>query len=196
MFRISPVKVVVAAVCTVFLLLGSASAARAQGFISPFIGFNFGGDAGCPEISGCKDKNLNLGVGIGAMGNLVGTELEFGYAKNFFGEVPGLSSNVLTLMGNAMLAPKFGPVRPFVLAGVGLIKSHAELTGSGLLETDNNQFGWNVGGGLMAFFGDHVGVRGDIRYFHSFQDLPFFGLSLSNQKLDFGRASAGLVFKF
>ena len=196
MFRISPVKVVVAAGCTVFLLLGSASAARAQGFISPFIGFNFGGDAGCPEITGCKDKNLNLGVGIGAMGNLVGTELEFGYAKNFFGEVPGLSSNVLTLMGNVMLAPKLGPVRPFVLAGVGLIKSHAELTGPGLLETDNNQFGWNVGGGLMAFFGDHVGVRGDIRYFHSFQDLPFFGLALSDQKLDFGRASAGLVFKF
>jgi opacity protein-like surface antigen len=183
-------------VCTVFLLLGSASAARAQGFISPFIGFNFGGDAGCPEISGCEDKNLNLGVGIGAMGNVFGTELEFGYARNFFGDVPGLSSNVLTLMGNVMLAPKFGPVRPFVLAGVGLIKSHAELTGSGLLETDNNQFGWNVGGGLMAFFGDHVGVRGDVRYFHSFQDLPFFGLSLSDQKLDFGRASAGLVFKF
>jgi len=195
MSRISLLKVVIATVCTAFLLLGSASAARAQGFISPFIGFNFGGDAGCPEISGCEDKNLNLGVGVGSMGNVFGAELEFGYARNFFGEVPGLSSNVLTLMGNAMLAPKFGPVRPFALAGVGLIKTHAELTGSGLLETDNNQFGWNVGGGLMAFFGEHVGVRGDIRYFHSFQDLPFFG-SLTDQKLDFGRASAGLVFKF
>lgn len=186
----------VAAVCTVALVLGSASAARAQGFISPFIGYNFGGDAGCPEINGCQDKNLNLGVGVGTLGNIFGAELEFGYAKSFFGEVPGLTSNVLTLMGNAMLAPKFGPVRPYVLAGLGLIKAHAELTGAGLLETDNNQFGWDVGGGLMGFFGEHVGIRGDIRYFHAFQELPFIGFAISGQKLDFGRATAGLVFKF
>ncbi len=196
MSKISSVNFIVTTVFATLLVLGSVTSARAQGFISPFIGYNFGGDAGCPEISGCENKNLNLGVGVGTLGNVFGAELEFGYAKSFFGEVPGLTSNVLTLMGNVMLAPKFGPVRPYALAGLGLIKSRAELTGTGLLESDNNQFGWDVGGGLMGFFGEHVGIRGDIRYFHAFQELPFFGLSLDGQKLDFGRATAGLVFKF
>ena len=185
-----------AAVCTTMIVLGSAATARAEGFVSPFIGFNFSGDAGCPEITGCEDKNLNLGVGVGAMGNIFGVELEFGYADNFFGEVVGQSSNVMTLMGNVMLAPKFGPVRPYFLTGLGLIKSHGELTIAGLQETDNNDFGWDIGGGLMGFFSDHVGIRGDVRYFHSFQVLSILGLELEGEKLDFGRASAAVVFKF
>jgi opacity protein-like surface antigen len=196
MFRTMPVKATVAAVFTMFLVLGSATTARAQGFISPFIGFNFGGDSGCPEITGCEDKTLNLGVGVGTLGNVFGFELEFGYAKNFFGQADNLEASVFTMMGNAMLAPKLGPVRPYALAGLGLMKSHAQLTTSSLFENTNNQFGWDVGGGLMGFFGEHVGVRGDIRYFHAFQELPFLGFDLSDQKLDFGRASAALVFKF
>jgi hypothetical protein len=48
----------------------------------------------------------------------------------------------------------------------------------------------------MIFFGDHVGIRGDIRYFHTFQDLEFLGFELDGEKLDFGRAAAALVFKF
>jgi opacity protein-like surface antigen len=194
--KVSPLNIVVVTASAFLLVLASPSDGRAQGFISPFIGFNFGGDSGCPEITGCEDKNLNLGVAFGAMGSIFGFEEEFGYAKDFLGTAPGFSSNVLTLMSNVMLVPKLGPVRPYVLAGVGLIKTHAELTSANLLTTDNNQFGWNVGGGLMGFFGEHVGLRGDIRYFHAFQDLSVLGVTLGNQKLDFGRASVGLVFKF
>jgi len=190
------IGIVAAAASAMVLILASATDARAQGFISPFIGFNFGGDSGCPEITGCEDKTLNLGVSLGTMGKVFGFEEEFGYARDFFGTAPGLSSNVLTLMSNVMLVPKLGPARPYVLVGVGLIKTHAELAPANLLDTDNNHFGWNVGGGLMGFFGEHVGVRGDIRYFHAFQDLSVLGVSLGNQKLDFGRASAGLVLTF
>ena len=196
MIKVRPVRVVVVMVSAVFLLLVSASSGRAQGFISPFIGYNFSGDSVCPQITGCEETNLNLGVSIGAMGNIFGFEEEFAYARDFFGAAPGFSSNVLTLMSNVMLAPKLGPARPYVLAGVGLIKSHAELTTAGLLSTDNNHFGWDIGGGLMGFFGEHVGVRGDIRYFHAFQDLSILGVTIADQKLDFGRASAGLVLKF
>jgi hypothetical protein len=39
-------------------------------------------------------------------------------------------------------------------------------------------------------------VRGDLRYFHSFQDLTVLGFTLSNAKLNYGRASAGVVLKF
>jgi len=178
------------------VILGTATEGRAQGFISPFIGFDFGGDAGCPNLSNCEDKKINVGVAFGAMGNVLGIEEEIAYAPNFFGDAPGLSSSVLTLMTNVMLVPKMGPVRPYVLAGIGLIKSHVELTTGSVFTTDNNNLGWDIGGGLILLVGDHVGVRGDLRYFHSFQDLSVLGFTLGDTKINYGRASAGVVLKF
>jgi opacity protein-like surface antigen len=173
-----------------------ATDVRAQGFVSPFIGYDFSGDSGCPQLTGCEDKKLNAGVSFGAMGNVLGFEEEFAYANNFFGTAPGLDSSVLTLMSNAMFVPKIGPVRPYALAGVGLIKTHVEFTPSSVLTSDNNNVGWDVGGGLMLFFSGHVGLRGDVRHLHSFQNLNVLGFTLSDNKLDFGRASAALVLKF
>ena len=174
----------------------AAPSARAQGFVSPFIGYNFGGDSGCPTATNCSDKRLNAGVAVGAMGSLLGIEEEFAYAKDFFGTAPDHSSSVLTLMTNLMIVPKIGPVAPYVLAGAGLFKTHVDFAASSLLTTDNNNLGWDVGGGLIVFVSQHVGVRGDLRYFHSFQDLNVAGFTLSNPKLDFGRASAALALKF
>lgn len=178
-----------------FILL-PAESARAQGFISPLIGFNFGGDSGCPELTGCEEKRLNAGVSLGVLGSVFGFEEEFAYAKNFFGETPGISSSVLTVMTNVLLVPDIGPIRPYAVVGLGLIKTKIELTPASLLTSDNNHFGWNLGGGLMIFFGDHVGIRGDIRYFHAFQDLEVLGVPLGDTKLDFGRAAGALVLKF
>lgn len=186
----------VLAACIATFLLAAAGPASAQGFISPLVGFNFGGDAGCPTATNCEDKNLNIGVAFGSLGSIFGFEEEIGYAKDFFGKTPGSSSNVLTVMSNLMLAPDLRVVRPYGLVGVGLMKTHVELTGSSLLDSDNNAFGWDIGGGVMVFPSSHVGVRGEIRYFHAFQDLELAGVTLSDTKLDFGRASAAIVFKF
>ena len=82
------------------------------------------------------------------------------------------------------------------LIGLGLIKSHVEFSSASLLNSDNNDFGWDLGGGLIVFVAPHVGVRGDIRYFHAFQNLQVLGISLGETKLDFGRAAAGVVFRF
>ena len=183
-------------VLTLLVFVASARPAHAQGFISPFIGYNFGGDSGCPEITDCEDKNLNWGVGIGALGAIFGTELEFAYIPDFFGDIPGASSSVLTLMGNFMLSPRFGPIQPYALVGLGLIKSEAELTLPSVLDSDNNDLGWNTGGGVFIFFGDHFGIRGDIRYFHAFSTLELLGLNLGDTKLDYGRFSGALAVKF
>lgn len=64
-----------------------------------------------------------------------------------------------------------------------------------LLDNSNSHLGWDLGGGLMIFAGQHLGVRGDIRHFHTFQNLSL-GLPLGRTKLDFGRASAALVVRF
>ena len=178
------------------VILGAAADARAESYISPLIGFNFGGDSGCPSITDCEDKRLNIGVGLGRLGAVLGFETEFAYAKDFFGDAPGLSSSVLTATGNVMLVPALGPVRPYGLVGLGIIRSHVEFTPSGLLSTENTDFGWDIGGGVFIFLGEHVGIRGDIRHFHSFEDLTIAGIPLGDTNLDFGRASAALVLKF
>lgn len=181
---------------TLLISIVCAAPARAEGFISPFIGYNFGGDSGCPSISNCEDKNLNWGIGIGAVGGLFGVEAEFGFIPNFFGEVPDSENSVFTFMGNFLLAPKFGPVQPYGTIGLGLIRSHTDLTLGGLVEDDDeNDLGWNVGGGLMIHFSDHFGVRGDVRYFHAFSALEILGFN-SDTKLDYGRVSGALLVKF
>ena len=183
----------------VLFLFAGARPGQAQGFISPFIGYNFGGDAGCPEITNCEDKRLNYGVSFGALGSVVGFESELGYTKDFFGGTATETSNVLTFMGNFMLAPKIGPVQPYGLAGLGVIRTSVEGVGT---SSDQNQAGWDIGGGLMVFFGEHVGLRGDVRFLHSFQLLDAINvpglpsLNLGGQKLDYGRAAAAIVFKF
>jgi hypothetical protein len=189
-------RAVARGVCTALLVLGTSSLARAEGFISPFIGYNFGGDSGCEEISNCDNKSRNLGVSIGSLGNVVGGEFEFNFIDNFFGDRTDVSSNVFTLMGNVMFAPKVGAVQPYVLTGLGLMKTHVEFTVPGLVEANNNHLAWNIGGGIMGFFNPHVGVRGDLRYFHAFQDLDLLGLSIADTKIDYGRVSGAVVFKF
>jgi opacity protein-like surface antigen len=182
-----------------FAILAFMSVSRsagAQGFVSPFVGYNFGGDAGCPEITNCEDKHTNWGVSFGALGGIVGFEAEIAHTSDFFGKLGSSSSDVLTFMGNFMLAPKFGPIQPYGLAGIGLIRTSVDTTGG---SDDENQAGWDAGGGLIAFFSRHVGIRGDVRYFHSFEVLDlsrFPNLQIRDTKLDYGRFSGALVFKF
>jgi opacity protein-like surface antigen len=183
-------------VVAALLLFGSARQANAQGFVSPFVGYNFGGDSGCPEITNCDDKHVNWGLGFGALGSIVGFEAEFSKTSDFFGSTSNQSTDVVTFMGNLMLAPKVGPIQPYLEAGIGLIRTSVENVGE---NSDESQIGWDVGGGVIAFFSRHVGVRGDIRYFHSFElldtsKLP--NLPINETKLNFGRFAGALVLKF
>jgi opacity protein-like surface antigen len=164
------------------LFAGTPDAARAEGFISPFIGHDFSGASGCPSISGCRDKRINAGASIGALGDIFGFEEEFAYAKSFFGEAPQLSSSVFTMMSNAQVAPKIGPVRPYALAGLGLMKTHVEFAGASLLSSDNNNFAWDAGGGVTVYLGGHVGIRADVRHFHAFQDLSALGFTVEQSQ--------------
>jgi hypothetical protein len=177
------------------LLLAPRPAAAQGAFVAPYVGFDFGGDAKCAQVSNCEDKTTNFGVAVGSLGSIAGFEEEFGYAKDFFGKTTDMKSSVLTLMSNLVVGPKIKYVRPYGVIGLGLIKTNVDLTPSGLLNMDNNSLGWDLGGGLMVGAG-RIGVRGDVRYFHAFKDLEFAGFTLNNTKLDFGRASVGLVLGF
>ena len=182
--------------CAAMFVLGTASRAHADGFISPFIGYNFGGDSGCAEVTNCEKKTRNIGVSVGSLGSVVGGEFEFNFIDQFFGQTTGVSSNLFTMMGNVMFAPKVGAIQPYVLTGLGLMKTHVEFTTAGLVSTNNNNLAWDIGGGVMGFFTPHFGIRGDLRYFHSFQNLSVLNFSLSDTKLDYGRVAGAVVLKF
>lgn len=181
----------IATIAFVLSIAAGAAPAHAAGFITPFIGFNFGGDsANCLSLTNCQEKRSNFGVSIGTLSGF-GVEEDISYAKDFFGSTPGTDSSVFSAMTNLMIAVPAGPVHPYVVGGVGLIKAHVSTNLSTLASFDNNTFGYDLGGGVHVIFG-HVGVRGDLRRFKTLQDIPLF----TNQPLKFWRGSAGVTFAF
>ncbi|HKT79650.1 MAG TPA: outer membrane beta-barrel protein [Vicinamibacterales bacterium] len=176
------------------LLVWSPAPASADGFISPWVAANFG--------HGLDDGGRgSYGFNAGYMGNgIIGGEFDFGYSPRFFGDQAVFgSNNVLSAMGNVIVGIPVGGTtgqgaRPFATAGVGLIRSDVD----GLFEGSNasNDFGFNVGGGVMGYFSDHFGVKGEVRYFRTVNDNSTpnnFDLDLGG--LHYWRAAVGLVIR-
>ena len=85
--------------------------AHAEGFLTPFVGFNFGGDsANCISLSNCDEKRLNWGVSFGSRHGIFGFEEDIGYAPSFFGKTEGGDNAVLTVMSLARAASLNGLV--------------------------------------------------------------------------------------
>jgi Outer membrane protein beta-barrel domain len=185
-----------AAGLAVAFLAISAVPARAEGFIVPYLGFNYGGNSNCASLTNCEEKRTNFGVSIGSMGNVVGFEQDFGFAKDFFGKVPGADNSVFTLMSNVLIGAGGGRVQPYGLFGMGLIRPHTSLNvASALTSFSKNSFGYDYGFGISGYFAHSVGIRGDIRRFKTWGDVPILG-GVSEDKLDFWRASLGLALRF
>jgi opacity protein-like surface antigen len=176
------------------------SVARADGLITPFFGVNFGGDSGQELGSATDASRWTYGVSFAWMGGGVfGLEGDFAYSPDFYGKSDLGGSNAMTLTGNLLLGIPFGGqqgfgIRPYGLIGVGFIRSDIEEF-EGLVGFDNAEAVWDVGGGVMIFFGSNVGIRGEVRYFRSFSglDLPVVD---ADDKVDFARGSLGLTFRF
>lgn len=166
--------------------------AHAQAFFTPFGGATFGGDA--------QVRRLSMGGALTFMGKAAGVEIEFGYTPDFFGEQRGVAliadSNVTSLMGNIVLGPGVGPVRPYVVGGVGLLRPRINTSGL-FTNVSANDLGLDAGGGLLILVSKHVGVRGDLRYFRRLTDPSNDNdLDLTLAGFHFFRATAGLSFRF
>ena len=180
---------------TAFLVLSWSVPAYADGFISPWIGANFAQEVG--------DGRTVFGFTGGGMGGgVIGGEFDFGYSPSFFGTDSTFGdNNVMTMMGNIILGIPFGGqrgggVRPYGSGGVGLIRSSAEGL-SDVTDVSDNSFGWNLGGGIMGYFGDHFGIRGDLRFFRTIglDELLRAHFGEDVNEIDFWRASFGVVFR-
>jgi hypothetical protein len=184
------------------LLVAAPGRASADTLIIPFWGVNFGGDSGKTFSVAADSKQQTFGASAAFFGGgVVGIEADFGYSPDFFGKTDAGGSSVMTMVGNLVLAVPFGGqkgfgVRPYALAGVGLLQSSTDFQGL-FDEGDNNSLAWNTGGGVLMFFGNRYGVRFDVRFFQTFDDIDTSGGVVDGPgKVEFTRASLGFVFRF
>ncbi|HEY2432699.1 MAG TPA: outer membrane beta-barrel protein [Vicinamibacterales bacterium] len=183
--------------------------ASADWFITPFVGWNAGGSADVNGSDGSTrasefEHKADYGVSIAGMGKgIIGAEFDFGYSPNFFSTTTDANgfafssgNNVATLTGNLIVGAPVGghgaQIRPYAVGGLGLIRSNVGATGF-FDATTANDFGFDVGAGLAGFFTQNIGLRGDVRYFRSFNGSNN-GVGLSN--FHFWRTSIGVSFKF
>src|SRR5881396_2896219 len=154
-----------------FLILTAALAvtlapalAHAEGYVSPWVAANAG-----TRFGDFDNGRAGFGVDAGGMGKgVIGGEIDFG------------SNSVIDFMPNVIVGVPIGGtrgagVRPFLTGGLGLIRTQIDggtLTGTITnVSSANNMFGWDLGAGVMGYFNDHVGLRGDIKYLRGFEDM-------------------------
>jgi len=170
--------------------------ARADGFVTPWVGSAFG--------SNINNGQATIGVSAGGMGaGIIGGEVDFGWSPSFFGNKSDFGNNtVMNLMGNLIIGVPIGGthgagVRPYVVGGVGLLRTQIDGGTLARVSSSENMFGWDAGGGVMGFFSNHVGLRGDVRYLRGMSDLTtnVSSIDINGDKLHFWRATIGVTFR-
>ena len=185
------------------LLVGvmAPAAAHADGMLIPFIGVNFADNSRRAFSDAIDADRFNWGASLGYMGGgVLGVEADVAYSPDFHGRSDLGGSSVFTAMGNLLIGIPFGGqsgfgIRPYVVGGVGVIRSQFDAFGD-VFSFDNSKAGWNFGGGAMFFFGTHVGLRADVRYFRTFSALDLLDVVERPGRLDFARGSTGLILRF
>src|SRR5688572_4803360 len=146
-------------------VLAAAPVVHADTMISGHAGKAFGAD-----LDGSR---TTYGGALTFMGDRAfGFEIEGAYTPDFFGDADEFlgTNNVSTLMANILLGGNFGQSgRVYASFGGGVLKSRAEDIDE-FFDVSRNDFGVTGGVGAMGFFGNNLGVRGDVRYFRNIGD--------------------------
>jgi len=140
------------------------------------------------------EKVTTLGASLAAMaGGVFGFEIDFARtAKAPINTVFVENSRTTTAMGNLIIGIPVKGVRPYVVGGMGWMKTEVSTVA---LSKKTDGLGVAVGGGVMGFFSDHAGARFDLRYTRavsigeSIRDVVF-------EAPAFWRASLGLALRF
>jgi opacity protein-like surface antigen len=181
--------------------VGAPAPALADGMIVPFIGVNFAGNSGRQFSRAIDAKRLDWGASFAFMGaGVLGLEADIAHSPDFFGRTDIGGSSVPTATGNLLIGIPIGGqtgvgFRPYALAGAGVIRSKVDALG-GVSSVSDTKAAWDFGGGAMFFFGTHVGLRVDLRYFRTFSPLDLIDIIDSRERLDFARASTGVILRF
>jgi opacity protein-like surface antigen len=178
------------------LILVPAAPARADVVLTPYVGSLFGGD-----LSGNRTSFGGSAAFMG--GGVFGAEFGFNYAPEFVSaSVASEDIAQMSLMGNLIVgipigsSDQAGHLRPYITGGAGLFRITSNES-QFFDRVSSNDFAVNFGGGMMAFFSEHVGIRGDIRYFRTLtDDNPGGGVDFNLGGLNFWKWDVGAAFKF
>ena len=199
---------------------------------SGFLGTNFGsGRSTSVDLSPIEDidtnssTSVNFGLQLGYLARgVIGGEFlaDFSPRLATFDNALFLQSpNVNSYMFNLIAAAPFGHVQsvdPYVSGGVGFVTISSDIFTLDPTRTPNvdaivtenvsgSRFGWNLGGGIMAWSQGHWGFRGDLRYYSTsgnntdILDLDNIGdgrvfTDLALSGISFWKANAGLCFRW
>jgi hypothetical protein len=187
-----------------FMVLLLPGAARAEWLLTPSLGTTFGFDT-------FGNQDPMYGIAVAATDDEgFGVEGELSHAPGFFkgvSEVLGFAGQgsvttaTLDVLIGKPLPTRHGlMLRPYFSGGIGVMHMHV-VSGPTNFVSNNNEAGWNAGAGAMAFFGDHLGLRGDVRYLRSFRNgAPSWTqgttVDIAPGNFDFFRAAVGVTFRF
>jgi opacity protein-like surface antigen len=199
---------------------------------SGFIGTNFGGSrksnvdlALIEDLDTNTSTSVNFGGQVGYLARgVIGGEFlaDFspglgGFDNLLFKNPPNLNSYMFNLIA---VAP-FGHAQsydPYISGGIGAVTISSDIftvdptraTNLNALATDTingTRFGWNIGGGVMAWSEKNWGFRGDVRYYatnshntdvlldlNNIDEVEFTRLELSG--IRFWKANAGVAFRW
>lgn len=181
-------------VSALFIAVSAATSGpvRAEGLLTGFLGSSFAGDSDAGQTT--------YGASLAATAaGFFGFEVDVGTTRDIFGDAGTLGdSSVTTVMGNLMVGAPLGFFRPYAVGGVGLVRSSVDGPANSIQYTSND-FGVNFGGGLTGFVTDHVGIRGDVRWFRTTSgdgDDRLLDFDLDLDDVDFWRGSVGVTVRW
>jgi len=185
--------------CVAVLALAPGRA-HADGWLTAFYGVAYN------DLTRDDSKPKTFGFGFGSMGQgVIGFETELSFSPDFFAESEDRlvgDNSVFTWMNNMMIGVPIGGqggfgVRPFLTGGIGLIRQRVESVGD-LIDFSNNGFAYDIGAGVMVFFGKNFGVRGDYRYYQNFEANDLLDVVFGDEAdaFEFTRISGAVVLRF
>lgn len=176
--------------------LACAAPAAADGLFTPYFGGTFGGYS--------PNGKAVFGASIGFMSaGVFGLEADLGHSPDFLNTSGGLifEAGMTTAMVNLVLGVPVGGTagvgfRPYMSAGAGIVRAKITSPAGLFQDLSRGDPGVNIGAGVIGFFNDHLGLRGDVRYFRAIQDDDERPVGLTLGDFNFTRATAGLTFRF
>ncbi len=171
-----------------------------RAFISPILGATVDSPSDTPNPT-----TPAFGLAFGRLGKISSSETELAYYPTLISGTPGVVSKerVFSFFQNFLIGPTIGPIKPYGVIGFGDLLLNASVASYVGLDPEsafNNYFALSAGGGVIGFFIDHLGVRGDVRWFRAYgfdsNSLVVDSAGLALTHFEYWRLNIGLVARF
>lgn len=191
-------------VLAVLFLCCQVAEARADFFITPFLGSEFAGSTTLLDLDtgAASSKHWTFGGSAAWLSDrILGVEADFSVVPGFFQNSSGtglvIGSRVTTLTGSVIVALPLSvtheSLRPYAVGGLGLLHATSEDILS--LNESGDWLGLQIGAGAIGLITNRAGLRFDLRHLRALsRDTTLRGEQTS--KLSFWRATVGVTLRY